>query len=277
MHRLHSFYAKLFEIDIFGHIKGFHPVSCAQRIANWYLRFMDNNRNAPAAPAHPSNPDQNIDQTMITEQLITGNGQLLRDHDLLQYFLAIVSPHSDTRLLASRLIGKFGGLAELLSADGEAIQANSGMSRANTALLKAIHTACLHLIAQPVRCQPMLTSWPALLDYLRADMAYLAHERVRILHLNSKNYLIKDEIVSEGSVDHAALYPRKIIKRALDLGSAALILVHNHPHGESAPSREDIAITKKIGAAARSLGITLHDHLIIGNDGCFSLRSKGLL
>lgn len=123
----------------------------------------------------------------------------------------------------------------------------------------------------------MLASWQALLDYLRADMAFLTVERVRVLHLNSRNMLIRDEHMGDGSIDQAAIYTREVIRRAIDLGSAALILVHNHPSGSPEPSRQDIEITRQIAEAGKRLNIAVHDHIIIGTQGHSSLRAKGLI
>jgi DNA repair protein RadC len=123
----------------------------------------------------------------------------------------------------------------------------------------------------------VLASWQSLLDYLRADMAHLTIERVRVLYLNSKNGLILDEIASEGSIDQSAIYIREVLRRAMDVGAAAVIVVHNHPSGDSAPSRQDILMTREIADAGKKLGIAVHDHVIIGKDGFSSMRSAGLI
>ena len=123
----------------------------------------------------------------------------------------------------------------------------------------------------------MLASWQALLDYLRADMSWLTIERIRVLHLNGKNVLMRDEIVSEGTVDQAALQVREVIRRALEIGSSSLILVHNHPTGDPQPSRADIQLTRDIVEAGKRLGVAVHDHIIIGANGHFSLRAQGLM
>ena len=204
-------------------------------------------------------------------------GDGLHDHELVEYLLALAIPRRDTKPLAKQLIDEFGGLSGLLVADSDVLGNFPGMGETSAAALKIVRIAALRLVSEPVREQPVLASWQALLDYLRADMAHLAHERVRVLHLNSKNRLIRDELVSEGSIDQAAIYTREVIKRALALGSAAIILVHNHPSGDSSPSRQDIAITKDISDAARTLGIAVHDHIIIGKDGHTSFRSQGLI
>ena len=132
-------------------------------------------------------------------------------------------------------------------------------------------------VKRAVRELPILSSWQSLLDYLLADMAHLTIERVRTLYLNSKNMLIRDEVASEGSVDQAAIYTREVIRRAMDLGAAAIILVHNHPSGDSAPSRQDIAMTRDIADAGKKFGIAVHDHIIIGKNGFSSMRSSGLI
>ena len=213
----------------------------------------------------------------LRRRILTGRSDGLHDHELVEYLLALAIPRRDTKPLASQLIEEFGGFARLLITDADALQNFPGMGETSAAALKIVQIAALRLISEPVRTQPILGSWQALLDYLRADMAHLAHERVRVLHLDSKNRLIRDELVSEGSVDQAAIYTREVIKRALALGTAAIILVHNHPSGDSTPSRQDIAITRDICAAGRTLGITVHDHIIIGRDGHTSFRSKGLI
>jgi DNA repair protein RadC len=132
-------------------------------------------------------------------------------------------------------------------------------------------------LSEPVRNQPILGSWQALLDYLRADLASLTVERVRILHLTSRNMLIRDELMAEGSIDQAVVHVREVIRRAMDFGSAAIILVHNHPSGDPTPSRADIHLTKQIIDAGRVLGIVVHDHIIIGANGHSSMRALGLL
>jgi DNA repair protein RadC len=213
----------------------------------------------------------------LRRRILTGQADGLADHELVEYLLALAIPRRDTKPLAKQLIDEFGSFSCLLVADADALGNFPGMGETSVAALKVVQMAALRLISEPVRQQPVLASWQALLDYLRADMAHLSHERVRVLHLNSKNQLLRDELVSEGSIDQAAIYTREVIKRALALGSAAIILVHNHPSGDSSPSRQDIAITKDICEAARTLGIAVHDHIIIGKDGHTSFRSQGLI
>jgi DNA repair protein RadC len=164
-----------------------------------------------------------------------------------------------------------------MAADWQAIGRVSGMGDTSIAAIKIVQATMLRALRNEVAEKPVLASWQALLDYLRADMAYLTVERVRVLHLNSRNMLIRDEHMGDGSIDQAAIYTREVIRRAIDLGSSALILVHNHPSGSPEPSRQDIEITRQIAEAGKRLNIAVHDHIIIGAQGHSSLRSKGLL
>lgn len=199
------------------------------------------------------------------------------DHELVEYLLALAIPRRDTKPLAKQLLHEFGSLGGLLSADAEAITRAGGLGETGVAALKIVQAAALRLLSEPVRSQPILGSWQALLDYLRADLAALTVERVRVLHLNSRNMLIRDELMAEGSIDQAVVHVREVIRRAMDFGAAAIILVHNHPSGDPSPSRADIQLTKQIADAGRLLGIVVHDHIIIGANGHSSLRAAGLL
>lgn len=151
------------------------------------------------------------------------------------------------------------------------------MGEAAVAALRVVTVAATRLARQKVRETPVIGSWQALIDYLTIDMAHLTRERVRVLYLNSKNMLILDDLVGDGSIDEAAIHPREVIRRALDIGATALILVHNHPSGSPQPSRADIEVTNRIAEAGRLLGISVHDHVIIGREGHTSLRAKGLI
>lgn len=213
----------------------------------------------------------------LRSRLLTGGPDALLDHELIEYLLALAIPRRDTKPLAKRLLSEFGGLSALLTADAEAIGRSGGLGETAVAALKIVHAAALRLLSEPIRNQPILGSWQALLDYLRADLAALTVERVRVLHLNSRNMLIRDELMAEGSIDQAVVHVREVIRRAMDFGSAAIILVHNHPSGDPTPSRADIQLTKQIAEAGRLLGIVVHDHIIIGANGHSSLRAAGLL
>lgn len=213
----------------------------------------------------------------LRERLARGGGEALLDHELIEYLLALAIPRRDTKPLAKLLLAEFGGIGGLLSADWEALARVPGMGETSIAAVKIAQASALRLLKAKVKDQPVLASWQALLDYLRADMAWLTVERVRVLHLNARNMLIRDEHMGDGSIDQAAIYTREVIRRAIDLGSAALVLVHNHPSGSPQPSRQDIEITRQISEAGKPLGLTVHDHIIIGSEGFASMRSMGLM
>jgi DNA repair protein RadC len=197
----------------------------------------------------------------------------LLDHELVEYLLALAIPRRDTKPLARSLIAVFGGYGGLMAADAEAL-VRAGLSEGAAAAIKIAEASALRLLRSRVEQRPVLASWQALIDYLHADMAHRATERVRVLHLNTRNMLIRDELIAEGSIDQAAVHVREVIRRAIDLGSAAL---HNHPSGEAQPSRQDIALTREIVQAGKPLGIAVHDHIVMASGGHASMRAMGLL
>jgi DNA repair protein RadC len=213
----------------------------------------------------------------LRQRLVEGGPDALLDHELVEYLLGLALPRRDTKPLAKRLIRDFGGFGRLLSADAEAIARVGGLGEGAVAALKTVQAAALRLLKEEVRDRPVLGSWQALLDYLRADMAHEAIERVRVLFLNAKNVLIRDEPMWEGSVDESAVYIREIMRRALDCHATAIIIVHNHPSGDPSPSQQDIRLTRDLAEAGRHLRITLHDHVIIGANGHSSLRAMGVI
>jgi DNA repair protein RadC len=213
----------------------------------------------------------------LRRRLIEGGPDALLDHELVEYLLALAIPRRDTKPLAKKLIREFGGYGALLAADAEAIARVGDLSEGAVAALKIAQASALRLLKSEVSERPVLGSWQALLDYLHADMAHNPVERVRVLYLNSKNMLIRDEQISEGSVDEAAVYVREVIRRALEFHATALILVHNHPSGDPSPSQQDIKLTRDIVEAGRHLKISVHDHVIIGTRGHSSLRAMGLI
>lgn len=223
----------------------------------------------------PAN-DASGHRARLRQRLIEGGPEALLDHELIEYLLALAIPRRDTKPMARSLLAEFGGLGPLLSADVGALT-RAGLSEAVVAALKIAEASALRLLRTRTTDRPILSHWQALADYLHADMAHRAVERVRVLHLNSKNVLIRDELVSEGSIDQAAVYIREIVRRALELGSTALILVHNHPSGDPEPSRQDISLTRDLIAAGKPLGITVHDHIVVGSKAQASLRALGLI
>jgi DNA repair protein RadC len=216
-------------------------------------------------------------RSRLRERLLETEGAALHDHELLEYLLALVIRRGDTKPTAKRLIAHYGSLSAVFAADTKSLIRQQGMGEMSAAAIKIVRAAALRMLSEPVRAAPVLASWQSLLDYLRADMAHLTIERVRVLYLNSKNFLILDELASEGSIDQSAVYTREIIRRAMDVGAVAVILVHNHPSGDSAPSRQDIVMTREIIDAGKKLGIAVHDHVIVGKDGFSSMRSAGLI
>ena len=228
-----------------------------------------------------SESDLNTDgaghRARLRERLFEGGPDALLDHELVEYLLALALPRRDTKKLAKQLIKEFGGFGALLSADAKSIQRISGLSDGAVAALKIAQASALRLLQSEVAERPVLGSWRSLLDYLRADMAHLAIERVRVLFLNSRNMLIRDEAMWEGSVDESAVHVREIMRRALDCQATALIIVHNHPSGDPSPSPQDIRLTKELIEAGRHMRINVHDHVIIGAKGHSSLRALGLI
>lgn len=222
-------------------------------------------------------PDHKGHRARLRARLLDSGGEALADYELVEYLLALAIPRRDTKPLAKALLKEFGSLAKLLGADPDALRRVEGLSEGAIAALKIVQAANLRMLKGELADRPLLSSWDALLDYLRADMGSQDIERVRVLYLNARNMLIRDELASEGSIDQSAIYVREVVRRALELGASAIILVHNHPSGSPEPSRQDIAITREIAAAAGKLGITLHDHIVVGGSDYRSMRGMGLL
>lgn len=225
--------------------------------------------------------DPSIDGTghraRLRQRLFEGGPDALHDHELVEYLLGLAIPRRDTKPLAKKLLREFGGFGGLMAADATTIARVGEISEGAAAALKIAQASALRLLEKEIVERPVLASWQALLDYLRADMAHEPIERVRVLFLNSKNVLIANEKMWEGSVDESAVYIREIMRRALDLHATAIIVVHNHPSGDPAPSQQDIRLTRDLAEAGRHLKVTLHDHVIIGASGHSSLRAMGLI
>mgnify|MGYP000518912994 CR=1 FL=1 len=213
----------------------------------------------------------------LRERLLKGGAEALADYEVLEYLLFAAIKQGDTKPVAKALLDRFGSLSAVLNADPNALQDVKGVGLTSAAALKSVALAARRMARSEVSQKPVLGSWQALLDYLTIDMAHLTVERVRVLYLNAQNRLVLDHHVGDGSIDEAAIHPREVIRQGLDIGATALILVHNHPSGNPEPSRADIQITNRIAEAGRLLGITVHDHVIVGRDGHVSLRAKGLI
>lgn len=231
----------------------------------------------PQAEEKPGKHSGTGHRARLRERLLTGGAEALADYELLEYLLFASIRQGDTKPVAKALIKHFGSLSAVLNADPGALQQVDGVGETSAAALKSVALAARRMARGEVQNRPVLGSWQALLDYLAIDMAHLTVERVRVLYLDARNRLIDDHHLGDGSIDEAAIHPREVIRRALDVGSSALILVHNHPSGSPEPSRADIQITRQIAEAGRLLGITVHDHVIVGREGHVSLKAKGLI
>lgn len=206
-----------------------------------------------------------------------GGADALPDYELLELVLFGVLRQGDTKPLAKALIERFGSFAEVVSAPPEALREVSGAGERVVQTLKLVQAAALRLAKGQVMGRQALSSWAAVLDYCRASMAFEKKEQFRIIFLDRKNVLIADEVQQKGTVDHTPVYPREVIKRALELSATAIILVHNHPSGDPTPSHADIEMTKRIIEAAEKLSIAVHDHIIIGRNGHASLKALRLI
>lgn len=201
----------------------------------------------------------------------------VQDYELLELILFRAIPRRDVKPLAKELIAKFGGFPQVIAAPVERLMEVKGVSENVAQELKIVQAAAIKLSQARVLKRPVISSWDALLSYCRAAMADEKTELFRILFLDKKNILIADEVQQRGTVDHTPVYPREVVKRALELGASAIILVHNHPSGDPTPSRADVDMTNQIVKAASALNIRVHDHLVIGHDKHASFKSLGLL
>lgn len=200
----------------------------------------------------------------------------LPDYELIELLLFAAIPRRDVKPLAKALVARFGSFAGTVSAPREALR-EAGLGDSAIDALKIAREAAVRLTRQEAMNRPVLGSWQKVLDYCRAALAHEAVERFHLLFLDRKNALIADEGQTRGTIDHTPVYPREVVKRALDLGASAIILVHNHPSGDPTPSRADIEMTREVAKAAAVLGVSVHDHIIIGRSGHASFRSLGLL
>jgi DNA repair protein RadC len=213
----------------------------------------------------------------LRARFLKGGAQAMPDYELLELTLFAAVPRKDTKPLAKALMARFGSFAEVIAAPRGRLMEVAGVGEAVANHLKIVEAAAQRLAQTKVIKRPALSSWAALLDYCTAAMAREPAEQFRVLFLDRKNILIADEVQSRGTIDHTPVYPREIVKRALELSASAVILVHNHPSGDPTPSRADIEMTRDIEKAARALHIAVHDHLVIGRAGHASFKSLGLL
>jgi DNA repair protein RadC len=224
----------------------------------------------------PENPNYGH-RGRLRARFFAGGAEPMADYELLELTLFAAVPRRDTKPLARALLARFGSFAEAIAAPRERLKEVAGVGDAVVGQLKIVEAAAQRLARAKVIGRPALSSWQALLDYCTAAMARARNEEFRVLFLDRRNVLIADEVQARGTIDHTPVYPREIVRRALEHGAAAVILVHNHPSGDPTPSRADIEMTRDIAAAAKALHIAVHDHLVIGRAGHASFKSLGLL
>ncbi len=213
----------------------------------------------------------------MREKLLNRGPDALADYELLEMLLFFAMPKGDTKPLAKALINRFGSFPAVLAAPQRELLATRGLGEHSVSALKLVQAAALRMARAEIMNRPILKDWDRLMDYLNAALSRERIEQFRVLFLDNKNRLLADEAQARGTVNHTPVYPREVVKRALELHATALILVHNHPSGDPTPSRDDIEMTREVRAAAAVLSITLHDHIIVGNGSWVSLRREGLL
>lgn len=229
-------------------------------------------------PDGKARPHYHGHRSRLRQRLLAQGGEQFADYELLEMVLWAGNPRGDTKPLAKTLLESFGDFAHVISAPPERLQEVRGLGETGIAALKSVEAAAIRLTRTKAMDSPtVLSSWDSLLDYCRADMARRKTEQFRVLFLDRKNKLIADELQQKGTVDHTPVYPREVVKRALQLEASALIMVHNHPSGDPMPSHADIEMTRLVRDAAKAVGVTLHDHLVIGKGQEVSFRSAGLL
>lgn len=229
------------------------------------------------ASANKDKPHYHEHRARLRQRFDEGGPGALADYELLELFLFRTIPRQDTKPLAKALLAKFGTLAGVLGAPVQRIAEVKGAGPAVAQDLKIVQALLERASKADLHKRTAISSWSALVNYCRMAMAHEPREQFRVLFLDAKNQLIADEVMNEGTVDHAPVYPREIARRALELSAAAVILVHNHPSGDPKPSAADVSITREIVAAASAINVKVHDHLVIGRNGAESFKSLGLL
>lgn len=232
---------------------------------------------ALAGEAGETAPHYHGHRARLRERFREAGPDAVTDYELLELLLFRTIPRRDVKPLAKALIARFGGFAETLGAPLERLKEVDGVSDAVALDLKIAQAAARRLARERVLNQPVISSWSALLEYCRAAMADEPSEQFRVLFLDKRNRLIADEVLGRGTVDQAPVYPREVVRRALELHATAIILVHNHPSGDPTPSRADVDMTQQVVEAARPLGVVVHDHLVIGREHTASFKTLGLL
>ena len=224
----------------------------------------------PAAPQHTGH------RSRLRERFLK-SPEATADYELLEIILFSARPMGDVKPLAKALLAHFGSLGRVLHAEASELLSVDGVNEAATAAICAVKAASDRLLKEEVKAKPVIQNWTSLLDYCRIHIGYKKHEEFHILFLNHKLVLISDEMQQKGTIDQTPIFPREVMKRALEVGAAGLILVHNHPSGDITPSKADIDMTKQVVAAGKPLSVFVHDHIIVGVKGHYSFKSNGLL
>lgn len=225
----------------------------------------------------PPSPDYLGHRDRLRGRFLESGPGALADYEMLELLLFQAIPRRDTKPVAKALIDRFGSYAAVLRADVDALQRVKGIGPSGAVMLRAVADAAERLARQEIIDKPVLSSWDKLLDYLRISLSHHDTERFRILFLDIRNRLIADEEQQRGTVNHTPVYPREVVRRALELSASAIILVHNHPSGSPDPSKADIDMTRNVQEAGAKLGIAIHDHVIVARGGTVSFRAQGLL
>jgi DNA repair protein RadC len=242
------------------------------------LAVLDPETGEAASPHRPFETTGPVGhRARMRERVLEHGAGSLADYELLEMLLFLALPRRDTKPIARALLARFGSFANAIAAPPIELRGVDGLGEAGTAALKTVQAAAFRLAREELKQTFVLNSWDRLIDYLTVHLARERVEEVHVLFLDTRNRLIADEVQGRGTVNHTPVYPREVVKRALELQATAIILVHNHPSGDPTPSRADIEMTGEIKAAAMVFGIALHDHLIIGNGRHVSLRQEGLL
>ncbi len=224
-----------------------------------------------------TDPDYAGHRKRLRERFLAAGPQALADHEFLELLLFQAQRRADVKPVAKALLRRFGSFAAVISAEPERLAEVKDLGEVGIVTLKSVQAAALRLMRDDIMERPVLASWDKVLAYCRASMGYGSTEQFRILFLDRKNAMIADEVQQRGTVDHTPVYPREVVKRALELGASAIVMVHNHPSGDPTPSKADIEMTRQVRDAGKALGVTVHDHVVIGRGGHASFKSMGLL
>ncbi len=225
----------------------------------------------------PVKPHHAGHRKRLRERFLAGDPAALADYEMLEMILFPAKPLGDVKPLAKALLAAFGSFGKVLHASPTELLKIEGVNEAAIVAIKVTRHAAERLLKEEVKSRPVIKSWTQLIDYLRLNIGYKTNESFHVLFLNNKLELLADETQQEGTINHTPVYTREVVKRALEIGASSIILAHNHPSGDTSPSKEDIEITKSIINAARPLGISVHDHVIISAKEHFSFKAKGII